>query len=97
MIDDALCSERTGTLERLGSLDATELNSNLRTSYPRRGVGSQFSDFYKTPEKKSENCWLSISNTVPFSKFFEFLEPIALDTLIRGAWGACLPARALRT
>ena len=60
-------------------------------------VGSQFSDFFKTPEKESENCWLSISNTVPFSKF---LEPIALDTLVRGisgAWGACSPVRALRT
>ena len=52
-------------------------------------VGSKFPDFFKTPEKISENCWLSISNTVLFSDFLDFLEPIALDTLIRGTWGAC--------
>ena len=63
----------------------------------QESVGTQFSDFFKTPEKKLENCWLSISNTVPFSEFLEFLEPIALDTLVRGAWGACPPVRALRT
>ena len=60
-------------------------------------VGSQFSNFFKTPEKKSENCWVSISITVPFSEFLEILEPIALDTLVRGAWGTCPPVRVLRT
>ena len=46
MIDDALCSERTGTSERLGSLDATEMNSNLRTSCELRGRGALEAEYH---------------------------------------------------
>ena len=62
-----------------------------------RYVGSWFSDFYKS----SNGIWRTgrypTSDTVLFSEFLDYLEPIALDTQVRGAWGACLPVRALRT
>ena len=60
-------------------------------------VGSRFSDFFKSSNWIRRIGRGPTSDTVLFSEYLDFLEPIALDTLVRGAWGACPPVRALRT